>query len=50
VAPQLSGYPVTVSVPNSAAKTDPLWWSSSTVVGERFIVKFAWSRLAAVGA
>jgi aminoglycoside phosphotransferase (APT) family kinase protein len=47
-APQLSGCPVTVAVPDPAAKGDPLWWSSSTVVGERFIVKFAWSRPAAL--
>jgi aminoglycoside phosphotransferase (APT) family kinase protein len=48
VAPELSGCPVTVPVPDPAAKGDPLWWSSSTVVGERFIVKFAWSRPAAL--
>lgn len=47
-APELSGYPVAVAVPDPAAKADPLWWSSSTVVGERFIVKFAWSRPAAL--
>ena len=48
VAPELSGGPVTVPVPDPAIKGDPLWWSSSAVVGERFIVKFAWSRPAAV--
>lgn len=48
VAPELSGWPVTVAVPDPAAKADPLWWSSSTVVGERFLVKFAWSRPAAL--
>src|SRR5260221_2657459 len=48
VAPELSGCPVTVSVPDPAAKGDPLWWSSSKVVGERFIVKLAWSRPAAL--
>ena len=48
VAPELSGYPLTVPVPDPAAKRDPLWWSSSTVIGERFIVKFAWSRPAAL--
>jgi len=48
VAPELSGGPVTVPVPDPAVKGDPLWWSSSTVVGERFIVKFAWSRPAAL--
>jgi hypothetical protein len=48
VAPELSGGPVTVPVPDPAVKGDPLWWSSSTVAGERFIVKFAWSRPAAL--
>lgn len=48
VAPELSGYPVTVPIPDPAAQADPLWWSASTVVGERFIVKFAWSRPAAL--
>jgi aminoglycoside phosphotransferase (APT) family kinase protein len=48
VAPELSGFPVSVPVPDPAAKGDPLWWSSSTVVGGRFIVKFAWSRPAAL--
>jgi len=48
VAPELSGYPVAVPIPDPAAQADPLWWSSSTVVGERFVVKFAWSRPAAL--
>jgi aminoglycoside phosphotransferase (APT) family kinase protein len=48
VAPELSGGPVTVPVPDPAVKGDPLWWSSSAVAGERFIVKFAWSRPAAL--
>ena len=48
MAPELSGGPVTVPAPDPAVKGDPLWWSSSTVVGERFIVKFAWSRPAAL--
>lgn len=48
VAPELSGCPVSVPVSCPAAKGDPLWWSSSTVAGERFIVKFAWSRPAAL--
>jgi aminoglycoside phosphotransferase (APT) family kinase protein len=46
--PELSGCPVTVPVPDPAVQGDPLWWSSSTVVGGRFIVKFAWSRPAAL--
>ena len=40
VAPEL--------VPDPATKGDPLWWSSSTVVADRFLVKFAWSRPAAL--
>jgi hypothetical protein len=48
VAPELSGLPVTVPAPDPAVKGDPLWWSSSTVVGGRFIVKFSWSRPAAL--
>jgi aminoglycoside phosphotransferase (APT) family kinase protein len=48
VVPELSGCPVTVPVPDPAVQGDPLWWSSSTVVGGRFIVKFAWSRPAAL--
>src|SRR6478752_2819933 len=48
VAPEMSGGLVTVPVPDPAVKGDPLWWSSSTVVGDRFIVKFAWSRPAAL--
>jgi aminoglycoside phosphotransferase (APT) family kinase protein len=46
VAPELSGCPVTV--PGPAGKQDPLWHSGSVPVGERFIVKFAWSRPAAL--
>jgi aminoglycoside phosphotransferase (APT) family kinase protein len=48
VAPELSGGPVTVPVPDPAVKGDPLWWSSSAVAGGRFAVKFAWSRPAAL--
>jgi aminoglycoside phosphotransferase (APT) family kinase protein len=48
VAPELSGCPVTVPVPDPAAKADPLWWSSSAAVGKRFVAKFAWSRPAAL--
>ena len=46
VAPELSGY--TVTVPGPAGKRDPLWHSGSMPVGERFFVKFAWSRIAAL--
>jgi aminoglycoside phosphotransferase (APT) family kinase protein len=46
VAPDLSEYPVTV--PGPAGKQDPQWHSGSVPVGERFFVKFAWSRPAAL--
>ena len=46
VAPELSGYPVTV--PGPAGKQDPQWHSGSVPVGERWFVKFAWSRPAAL--
>ena len=46
VAPELSGYPVTV--PGPAGKEDPLWHSGCVPVGDRFFVKFAWSRPAAL--
>jgi aminoglycoside phosphotransferase (APT) family kinase protein len=46
VAPELSGYPVTV--PGPAGKQDPLWHSGCVPVGDRFFVKFAWSRPAAL--
>ena len=46
VAPELSGYPVTV--PGPGCKEDPLWHSGCVPVGDRFFVKFAWSRPAAL--
>jgi aminoglycoside phosphotransferase (APT) family kinase protein len=46
VVPQLSGCSITV--PELVGKDDPLWWSSSAVVGKRFVAKFAWSRPAAL--
>jgi aminoglycoside phosphotransferase (APT) family kinase protein len=46
VAPELSGYPLTV--PGPVGKQDPLYHSGSEPLGERFIVKFAWSRPAAL--
>jgi aminoglycoside phosphotransferase (APT) family kinase protein len=45
VAPELSGCPVTVE--EGAAGDDPVWHSSTAVIGERFFAKFAWSRPAA---
>jgi len=46
VAPELSGYPVTV--PGPVGKQDPQWHSGSEPLGDQFIVKFAWSRPAAL--
>jgi aminoglycoside phosphotransferase (APT) family kinase protein len=46
VAPELSGYPV--MVPGPAGKQDPQWHSGSEPLGDRFFVKFAWSRPAAL--
>ena len=46
VAPELGDYPIVVR--EVAGKDDPLWWSASAVVGERYVVKFAWSRPAAL--
>ncbi len=48
VAPELSGYPITVPEPVAAAQADPLWWSSSAILDDRFIAKFAWSHPAAI--
>ena len=44
VAPELGDCPVVVREPIGA--DDPLWQSASAVVDGRFVVKFAWSRLA----
>ena len=46
VAPGLAGYPVTL--PGPAGKQDPLWHSGCVPAGDRFFVKFAWSRPAAL--
>jgi aminoglycoside phosphotransferase (APT) family kinase protein len=46
VAPDLSGYPV--PVPGPAGKQDPLYHSGCVPLGDRFFVKFAWSRPAAL--
>ena len=46
VAPELSGYPVTL--PGPAGKQDPQWHAGSVPVGEQCFVKFAWSRPAAL--
>jgi aminoglycoside phosphotransferase (APT) family kinase protein len=46
VAPELADYPIAVR--EVIGKDDPLWWSASAVVGDRFVAKFAWSRPAAL--
>jgi aminoglycoside phosphotransferase (APT) family kinase protein len=46
VAPELSGYPV--AVPRRAGQQDPLYHSGCVPLGDRFFVKFAWSRPAAL--
>lgn len=45
VAPELAGLPIAMrAVPDGQ---EPNWWSSSAVLGDEFIAKFAWSRPAA---
>ena len=46
VAPELSGYDI--PVPEPAGDGDPQYHKSSVVLGDRFVVKFAWSRPAAL--
>jgi aminoglycoside phosphotransferase (APT) family kinase protein len=46
VAPALGDHPIAVR--ESAGEDDPVWWSATAVVGERFVAKFAWSRPAAL--
>jgi aminoglycoside phosphotransferase (APT) family kinase protein len=46
VAPQLADCAVAMSP--DRAEDDPLWWSSTAVLGGRYVAKFAWSRPAAV--
>lgn len=46
MAPELSGYPVTV--PGPVGKQNPFYHGGSEPLGDRFIVKFAWSRPAAL--
>jgi aminoglycoside phosphotransferase (APT) family kinase protein len=45
-APGLAGSPIVV--PRLVGKDDPVWWSSSAVVADQFVVKFAWSQSAAL--
>lgn len=44
--PELAGLPIRMNPWHAAS--DPLWWSSSAVVDDRLIVKFAWSEVRAV--
>lgn len=46
VVPELSGLPIVAR--ELVNKDEPLWWSSSAVVGGRYVAKFAWSRPAAL--
>lgn len=46
VAPELGG--LEVAVRETLPEQDPQWWAGSAVVGERFVVKFAWSEPAAL--
>jgi aminoglycoside phosphotransferase (APT) family kinase protein len=48
VAPELGEYAVTLPEPDAVTQADPLWWSSTAVLGGRFIAKFAWSQPAAI--
>lgn len=51
VAPELSGSSIVVpelGQPLNRAQADPLWHSSTAVVDDRFVAKFAWSRPAAL--
>jgi hypothetical protein len=46
VAPQLADRPI--EMPVRVGRDEPLWSSSTAIVDEQFIVKFAWSRPAAL--
>jgi aminoglycoside phosphotransferase (APT) family kinase protein len=45
-APRLAHLPISINAWH--AQSNPLWWSSSAVVDERFLVKFAWSEVRAI--
>lgn len=45
-APDLAGLPMRIKLRD--ASSDPLWWSSSAVIDEAVVVKFAWSEVRAV--
>lgn len=44
-APQLADPPFGINLCH--ARSNPLWWSSTALVNERFVVKFAWSEVRA---
>jgi aminoglycoside phosphotransferase (APT) family kinase protein len=44
-APTLANLPIRINIRH--AQSNPLWWSTSAVVDERFVVKFAWSEIRA---
>ena len=46
VAPELSDLPIVTR--DLVNKDEPMWWSSSAVLGDTYFVKFAWSRPAAL--
>ncbi|MBP2351484.1 hypothetical protein JOF29_002567 [Kribbella aluminosa] len=46
VTPELSDLPIVTR--ELVNKDEPVWWSSSAVVGGRYVAKFAWSRPAAL--
>lgn len=45
-APELADLPMKINAWH--AQSTPLWWSSSAVIDERFVVKFAWSEVRAI--
>jgi aminoglycoside phosphotransferase (APT) family kinase protein len=44
-APELADLPLRINPWHAAS--NPLWWSSSAVIDDRFVVKFAWSEIRA---
>ncbi|WP_427891485.1 phosphotransferase family protein [Kribbella sp. GL6] len=46
VAPELADLPIVTR--ELVNKDEPVWWSSSAVLGGRYVAKFAWSRPAAL--
>src|ERR1700754_1485026 len=46
VAPELREYPIVLR--EVANEDDPLWWAATAILGEDYVVKFAWSQPAAL--